>query len=163
VHKTLHMIEIERKFQVTSQAYKKEAFKSTHIVQGFLNTHPMRTVRIRIKGNQGFLTVKGKSNEAGTIRTEWEKDIDVVEADSLLKLCEEGVIEKIRYEIKAGKHVFEVDEFLGDNLGLTIAEIELNEENEKFETPNWLGKEVTGDVKYYNSQLSKKPFKSWVK
>jgi len=156
------MIEIERKFLISSEAFKKEAFKRTRIVQGFLNTHPMRTVRIRIKGDQGFLTVKGKSNEAGTIRTEWEKEIDVVEAESLLKLCEEGVIEKMRYEIKVGKHVFEVDEFFGDNKGLTIAEIELNEENESFEKPNWLGKEVTGDVKYYNSQLSKKPFKTWV-
>ena len=159
---TLHMIEIERKFQVTSQSYKKEAYKSTRIVQGFLNTDPNRTVRIRIKGNQGFLTVKGKSNEAGTIRTEWEKEIEAAEAETLLTLCEEGLIEKIRYEIKAGKHVFEVDEFFGDNLGLTIAEIELNEENEKFDKPHWLGKEVTGDVKYYNSMLSKKPFKAWI-
>ena len=156
------MIEIERKFQVTSEAFKKDAFKSTRIVQGFLNTHPMRTVRIRIKGDQGFLTVKGISNEAGTIRTEWEKEIDVDKADSLLKLCEEGIIEKMRYEIKTGKHIFEVDEFFGENLGLTIAEIELNEEHESFEKPNWLGKEVTGDVKYYNSQLSKKPFKTWI-
>jgi CYTH domain-containing protein len=156
------MIEIERKFLITSEAFKKEAFKSTRIVQGFLNTHAMRTVRIRIKGDQGFLTVKGISNEAGTIRTEWEKEIDVDEADSLLKLCEKGIIEKMRYEIKAGKHVFEVDEFFGDNKGLTIAEIELNDENENFEKPNWLGKEVTGDIKYYNSQLSKKPFKTWI-
>lgn len=156
------MIEIERKFLITSEAFKKEAFKKTRIVQGFLNTHPNRTVRVRIKGNQGFLTVKGKSNKAGTIRTEWEKEIDVSEVESLLKLCEEGVIEKLRYEIKAGKHVFEVDEFFGDNRDLTIAEIELNDENENFEKPNWLGKEVTGDVKYYNSQLSKKPFKTWV-
>ena len=156
------MIEIERKFLISSEAFKKEAFKRTRIVQGFLNTHPMRTVRIRIKGDQGFLTVKGISNEAGTIRTEWEKEIDVDEADSLLKLCEEGIIEKMRYEIKTGKHIFEVDEFFGENLGLTIAEIELNEEHESFEKPNWLGKEVTGDVKYYNSQLSKKPFKTWV-
>jgi CYTH domain-containing protein len=155
------MIEIERKFLISSEAFKKEAFKSTRIVQGFLNTHPMRTVRIRIKGNQGFLTVKGKSNEAGTMRTEWEKEIDVDEADSLLKLCEKGIIEKMRYEIKAGKHVFEVDEFFGENLGLTIAEIELNDENENFEKPKWLGKEVTGDVKYYNSQLSKQPFNTW--
>ena len=155
------MIEIERKFLVTSKAYKTEAYKKTRILQGFLNTDPNRTVRVRIKGNQGFLTVKGKSNEAGTIRTEWEKEIDVVEAESLLKLCEEGVIEKMRYEIKAGKHIFEVDEFFGDNQGLTIAEIELNSENESFLKPTWLGEEVTGDVKYYNSQLSKHPFNMW--
>ncbi len=155
------MIEIERKFLVTSKAYKTEAYKKTRILQGFLNTDPNRTVRVRIKGNQGFLTVKGKSNEAGTIRTEWEKEIDVVEAESLLKLCEEGVIEKMRYEIKAGKHIFEVDEFFGDNQGLTIAEIELNSENESFLKPTWLGEEVTGDVKYYNSQLSKHPYNIW--
>ncbi len=155
------MIEIERKFLVTSKVYRSDAFKQTRILQGFLNTDPNRTVRVRIKGNQGFLTVKGKSNEAGTIRTEWEKEIDVVEAESLLKLCEEGVIEKIRYEIKAGKHIFEVDEFFGDNLGLTIAEIELNSENESFLKPTWLGEEVTGDVKYYNSQLSKHPYNIW--
>ncbi len=155
------MIEIERKFLVTSKAYKTEAFKKTRILQGFLNSDPNRTVRVRIKGNQGFLTVKGKSNEAGTIRTEWEKEIDVVEAESLLKLCEEGVIEKMRYEIKAGKHIFEVDEFFGDNQGLTIAEIELNSENENFLKPTWLGEEVTGDVKYYNSQLSKHPYNIW--
>jgi adenylate cyclase len=155
------MIEIERKFLLSSNDYKTESFKSTRIVQGFLNTHPMRTVRIRIKGDQGFLTVKGISNEAGTIRTEWEKEIDVDEAESLLKLCEKGIIEKMRYEIKAGKHVFEVDEFFGENQGLTIAEIELNSENENFLKPNWLGKEVTGDIKYYNSQLSKQPFNTW--
>jgi adenylate cyclase len=155
------MIEIERKFLVTSKVYKTEAFKKTRIEQGFLNTDPARTVRVRIKGNKGFLTVKGKSNEAGTIRTEWEKEIDAVEAESLLKLCEPGAIEKIRYEIKAGKHIFEVDEFFGDNLGLTVAEVELNSENENFLKPTWLGEEVTGDVKYYNSQLSKYPYNSW--
>jgi len=155
------MIEIERKFLVTSKAYKTEAFKKTRIVQGFLNTDPYRTVRVRIKGNQGFLTVKGKSNETGTIRSEWEKEIDLVDAESLLNLCEPGTIEKVRYEIKVENHIFEVDEFLGDNLGLTIAEIELNSEKENFLKPNWLGEEVTGDVKYYNSQLSKQPYKIW--
>ncbi|MFT5436211.1 MAG: adenylate cyclase [Ulvibacter sp.] len=157
------MIEIERKFLVRSNAYRADAFKKTSIKQGFLNTDPNRTVRVRIRGSQGFLTVKGKSNEAGTIRTEWEKEIEVSEAESLLKLCEEGIIEKMRYEVKAGKHIFEVDEFFGDNLGLTVAEIELNEENENFLKPTWLGEEVTGDVKYYNSQLSKNTFKTWNK
>ena len=155
------MIEIERKFLVTSEVFKKEAYNSTRIIQGFLNTHPKRTVRVRIKGDHGFLTVKGLSNEAGTIRTEWEKEIEVSEAESLLKLCEDDIIEKIRFEVKAGKHIFEVDEFLGSNQGLTIAEIELNEENESFAKPNWLGKEVTGDIKYYNSQLSNHPYNTW--
>ena len=155
------MLEIERKFLVLSEAFKKEAFTQTRIIQGFLNTHPERTVRVRIIGDKGFITVKGLSNEAGTIRTEWEKEIDVSEAENLLKLCEAGVIEKVRYEVKVGNHIFEVDEFFGKNKGLVIAEVELSSENESFEKPAWLGKEVTGDIKYYNSQLSKKPFKTW--
>ena len=155
------MIEIERKFLVKSDAYKKEATSKKRIVQGFLNTHPNRTVRVRMKGNDGFLTIKGISNESGTSRFEWEKEIEVLEAKSLLKLCEETVIEKIRYEIPEGKYMFEVDEFLAENEGLVIAEIELENENEPFERPKWLGEEVTGQLKYYNSLLSKKPYKSW--
>ena len=155
------MIEIERKFLVTSNEYKVAAFKKTLIKQGFLNTDPDRTVRIRIKGDHGFLTVKGKSNAAGTIRREWEKEIDLSEALGLFKLCEPGTIEKIRYEVKAGKHVIEIDEFCNENSGLIVAEIELESENEKFIAPSWLGEEVTGDVRYYNSQLSKKPFNTW--
>ena len=155
------MIEIERKFLITSEAFKKESFRDMGIVQGFLNTHPERTVRVRLKGNKAFLTVKGKSNEVGTIRTEWETEISVVDAEQLLKLCEEGVIEKRRYEVKVGNHIFEVDEFFGNNDGLTVAEIELNSEDETFEKPTWLGKEVTGELKYYNSLLSKHPYKKW--
>ena len=155
------MIEIERKFIVTSGAYKKEAFKDTRICQGFLNTDKERTVRVRIKGDLGFITVKGKSTADGLSRFEWEKEIDKQEAESLLKLCESTIIDKVRYEIKVGKHIFEVDEFFGDNQGLIIAEVELENTTETFEKPNWLGQEVTGDIKYYNSQLSKKPFKCW--
>lgn len=155
------MIEIERKFLVNSDYYKKEASSKKRIVQGFLNTHPERTVRVRIKGEEGFFTVKGKSNEEGTTRFEWEKKIPVLEAQELLQLCEKGVLEKIRYEVPFGNHVFEVDDFFGENKGLTVAEVELSSENEVFEKPNWLGKEVTGQVKYYNSQLSIKPFKAW--
>ena len=155
------MIEIERKFLVKSHRFKTQATSKERIVQGFLNTNPERTVRVRIKGNMGFLTIKGKSNVSGTSRFEWEKSIKVNEAEELLNLCEEGVIEKTRYEIPIGNHVFEVDEFYGDNHGLIIAEVELKEENERFKKPEWLGEEVTGDVKYYNSQLSKKPYKNW--
>lgn len=155
------MIEIERKFLVTSEKFKKDATSKESILQGFLNTHPARSVRVRIKGNSGFLTVKGKSNETGTSRFEWEKEIDVTDAKALLGLCEEGVLEKMRYEIRIGKHIFEVDEFYGENEGLIVAEIELRLENETFEKPDWLGEEVTGDIKYYNSQLSQKPFKLW--
>ncbi|SHJ51847.1 CYTH domain-containing protein [Maribacter aquivivus] len=155
------MIEIERKFLVKSDDYKSVASSKTRIVQGFLNTDPNRTVRVRIKGELGFITVKGKSNETGTSRFEWEKEISVEEADELLKLCEKGILEKCRYEIPLGNHVYEVDEFYGDNLGLTVAEIELSSENENFERPHWLAEEVTGNVKYYNSQLSKCPFNLW--
>ncbi|WP_424003439.1 CYTH domain-containing protein [Maribacter sp. IgM3_T14_3] len=155
------MIEIERKFLVKSDDYKSFASSKTRIVQGFLNTDPNRTVRVRIKGDLGFITVKGKSNETGTSRFEWEKEISVDEAESLMKLCEKGILEKSRYEISVGQHTYEVDEFYGDNLGLTVAEIELRSENENFEKPDWLGEEVTGNVKYYNSQLSKSPFNRW--
>ena len=157
------MIEIERKFLIESDAYKKEATSVKRIVQGFLNTHPNRTVRVRIKGNNGFLTIKGISNEAGTSRFEWEQEIEVSEAEALLKICEETVIEKTRYEIPEGSYMFEVDEFLAENEGLVIAEIELKNENDPFERPKWLGEEVTGQLKYYNSLLSKKPYKSWEK
>ncbi len=157
------MIEIERKFLVSSEAYKVEAYRKTYIKQGFLSTDPERTVRVRIKDDQGYLTIKGKSNESGTSRFEWEKTINVTEATSLLDICLNGIIEKIRYEVKIKNHIFEIDEFFGENNGLVVAEIELNSENESFEKPFWLGVEVTGEVKYYNSQLSKKPYSDWVK
>ncbi len=155
------MIEIERKFLVTSETFKNAAHKSTRIVQGFLNTDPERTVRIRIKGDEAFVTVKGIGNTSGTSRFEWEKPIEVQEAEQLLLLCEPGIIEKIRFEIISGDHIIEVDEFFGDNAGLIIAEIELRDENEFFLKPKWLDTEVTGDSKYYNSQLSKNPFSLW--
>lgn len=155
------MNEIERKFLVTSTEFLSENTKSNRIVQGYLNSNPERTVRVRIKGNKGFLTIKGKGNESGTTRFEWEKEIEVTEAEQLLLLCEDGVIDKIRYEIPFGKHLYEVDVFEGDNTGLIIAEIELNEENESFEKPNWLGDEVTGDERYYNAFLSNSSYKNW--
>ncbi|MFK5973636.1 MAG: CYTH domain-containing protein [Flavobacteriaceae bacterium] len=157
------MIEIERKYLIKTDAYKTDATSYAHIVQGFLNTNPERTVRVRIYGDTGYLTIKGKSNKAGTTRFEWEKEISLNEAKALLKLCEEGILEKTRYLIPHNHHIFEVDEFHGDNQGLVIAEIELRDDNEIFAKPVWLGEEVTGEVKYYNSQLSKKTFKSWKK
>lgn len=155
------MIEIERKFLVKANDFKAEAFKKTRIVQGFLNTDPHRTVRIRINGNQAFITVKGLSNKTGLSRFEWEKEIPVKEAETLLDICEPGIIEKVRYLVKINNHTFEVDEFLGENQGLVIAEVELKDENESFTKPAWLGPEVTGDVRYYNSQLSKDPYINW--
>lgn len=155
------MNEIERKFLVTSNAFLLESSASYRIVQGYLNTAPERTVRIRIKGTKGYITIKGKGNASGTTRFEWEKEIDLMEAEQLLQLCEEGVIDKIRYEIPVGKHCFEVDVFAGVNQGLIVAEIELHDENELFEKPNWIGKEVTGQERYYNAYLSSTPFKDW--
>ncbi|WP_282122638.1 CYTH domain-containing protein [Algibacter mikhailovii] len=155
------MIEIERKFLVNSNVFKEKAFKKTRITQGFLNTHKDRTVRVRIKGDLGFITVKGRSSKDGLSRFEWEKEISVKEAEVLLLLCEPTIIDKIRFEVKVGQHIFEVDEFLGDNHGLLVAEVELKTEKETFDKPNWLGEEVTGDIKYYNSLLSKHPYCTW--
>lgn len=155
------MLEIERKFLVKSEEYKTQANKRTKIVQGFLNSHPERTVRVRIFGEQGFLTIKGKSNASGLSRFEWEKQISLAEAEELMNLCESGIIEKTRFEVSMGDHVFEVDEFLGDNEGLTVAEVELKSETESFQKPSWLGEEVTGELKYYNSNLSNNAFKFW--
>lgn len=155
------MLEIERKFLVNSDQFKTLAFAKNHIAQGYLNSHPERTVRIRIKGESGFLTIKGKGNESGLSRFEWETEIPLMEARHLIQLCEKGVIDKIRYEVQSGNHVFEVDEFFGDNEGLVIAEVELKSEDETFEKPDWLGSEVTNDERYYNAFLSQHPYKTW--
>ena len=154
-------LEIERKFLVRSEGYKHQATEQIRIVQGFLNTAPERTVRVRIKGDKGFLTVKGASNVSGTTRFEWETEINLTEATNLIDLCEAVILEKNRYKVPFGNHVFEVDEFLGENRGLVVAEVELQHEDEFFDKPDWLGQEVTGDVRYYNSQLSQNPFKNW--
>ncbi|MAU17775.1 MAG: adenylate cyclase [Muricauda sp.] len=154
-------LEIERKFLVRSDVYKEKASSQTRIVQGFLNTDPHRTVRVRIKGDQGYLTVKGASNDSGTTRFEWETEISAAEAANLIDLCEAGILEKVRFEVPYGEHVYEVDEFLGENKGLVLAEVELNHEDERFEKPDWLGEEVTGQIQYYNSQLSKLPYTKW--
>lgn len=155
------MIEIERKFLVHSNDFKNEAFSKKRIVQGYLNSDPERTVRIRIKEDKGFLTIKGKGNASGTTRLEWETEIPLLDAEKLLAICKSGTIDKIRHEIKVGNHVYEVDIFAGKNEGLVIAEIELQSENESFVKPSWLGKEVTNDERFYNAYLSQKPFKTW--
>jgi len=155
-------VEIERKFLVKNDDFKNDSFRKSYIKQGFLNTDKERTVRVRILDDKGFLTVKGKSNKQGTTRFEWEKEIALEDAKSLLLLAEKGIVEKNRYFIKNRNHTYEVDVFLEDNRGLVIAEIELNSENELFEKPHWLGKEVTGNKAYYNSSLSKNPFKNWI-
>jgi len=152
--------EIERKFLVKGD-FKPFVSKQTRIVQGYLSSVPERTVRVRVKGEKGFLTVKGIGSESGASRYEWEKEIPVGEANDLMKICEPGVIDKTRYLVKVGNHTFEVDEFYGENQGLIIAEVELQSEDEAFEKPEWLGQEVTGYTKYYNSMLMKNPYKRW--
>ncbi|WP_166383507.1 MULTISPECIES: CYTH domain-containing protein [unclassified Polaribacter] len=154
-------VEIERKFLVKNNDFKSNSYAQKSIKQGYLNSDKNRTVRVRIADEKAFMTIKGKSNATGTTRFEWEKEIDKTEAESLLLLCEPSIIDKTRYLVKVGNHTFEVDEFYGDNQGLTVAEVELNSETETFTKPSWLGKEVTGDVKYYNSSISKHPFKDW--
>ena len=138
-------------------------FSTSHseIVQGYLSSIPERSVRIRIKGDKGFITVKGIGNESGASRFEWEKEISLEDAEALLKLCEPGIIDKTRYIVPAGNHTYEIDEFYGENEGLTIAEVELNNESEAFSKPDWLGQEVTGNPRYYNVMLMKNPYKNW--
>ena len=152
--------EIERKFLV-SDDFKSSSFKSTRIIQGYLSSVPERTVRVRLKGEKGFITIKGIGSASGATRYEWEKEVPVDEINELLLLCEPGVIDKTRYLVKSGGHTFEVDEFYGENEGLIVAEVELTAEDESFVKPAWLGKEVTGDVKYYNSMLMKNPYSKW--
>ena len=153
--------EIEKKFLVKGD-YKGLVTKETRITQGYLSSVPERTVRVRIKGDKGFLTIKGIGSKSGASRFEWEKEISVEEASTLLEICEPGVIDKTRFIVpeKTGLE-FEVDEFYGDNEGLTVAEIELPSEDHPFEKPEWLGEEVTGDVNYYNAMLMKNPYKNW--
>ena len=152
--------EIERKFLVDSE-FKKLSTAETRIVQGYLSSVPERTVRIRIKGDKGYITIKGIGNESGATRYEWEDEISVADATELLSICEPGVIDKTRFLVKHGEHTFEVDEFYGENEGLIVAEVELDSEEEEFFRPDWLGVEVTGEAKYYNSMLMKNPFKAW--
>ena len=138
------MIEIERKFLVKNETYKSESINKQLITQGYLSSDPKRTVRIRICEQDAYITIKGQTSESGTSRYEWEKEINIEDAKQLMLLCREGVVTKIRHLIPFKNHTFEVDEFLKDNSGLVIAEIELSNENEDFERPRWLGKEVTG-------------------
>ena len=155
------MIEIERKFLVLSDDFINESFSQKRIVQGYLSSTPERTVRVRIKGDKGYLTIKGKSSANGTTRLEWEREISLMDAETLLNICESGIIDKVRYEVKVGHHIYEVDIFSGENDGLVMAEIELESESETFEKPKWLGEEVTNDERYYNAYLSKNPFTGW--
>ena len=152
--------EIERKFLVTKE-FKSQAYAQSRIKQGYISSVRERTVRVRIRDDKGYLTIKGISNAAGTSRYEWEHELPLTEAEELMKLCEPGMIDKTRYLVRSGAHIFEVDEFYGDNAGLVMAEVELAHEGEPFVKPDFIGEEVTGDARYYNSQLMKKTFISW--
>lgn len=152
--------EIERKFLVTG-SFKEQAYAQSRIIQGYIGSTRGRTVRIRIRNGKGYLTIKGASNATGTSRYEWEKEIPLSEAEELMKLCDPGIIDKTRFLVRSGAHTFEVDEFYGENLGLTLAEVELASEEEAYVKPHFIGKEVTGDVRYYNSQLMRKPYTTW--
>lgn len=154
-------LEIERKFLVANDSYKSMAFHSDRIAQGYLCREGGNSARVRVRGEKGYITIKGPSLDGGLSRYEWEKEIPANEAWELLKLCHGGIIDKTRYLIECGKHTFEVDEFHGDNEGLVVAEVELESTGEEFASPPFLGKEVTGDKRYYNSNLTRFPFKLW--
>lgn len=154
-------LEIERKFLVKKgDAYKNAAFSSSHIQQGYIPADGA-TVRIRTRDDKAYLTIKGKSVNGGMTRYEFEKEIEMDEAQHLLQLCKGGVIDKRRYLVKSGNHTFEVDEFYGDNEGLVMAEVELCSEDETYEKPDFIGREVTGDKRFYNSHLLSYPFAIW--
>ena len=157
------MLEIERKFLVIDDSYKAMAFRSDRIAQGYICREGGNSARVRVRGDKGYITIKGPSLDGGLSRFEWEKEISVAEALELLKLCHDGIIDKIRHLVKFGKHIFEVDEFFGDNEGLVFAEIELTDVNEEFLRPAFLGEEVTGNPRYYNAYISKHPYSTWNK
>lgn len=137
------------------------SFAHSHIAQGYISSARGRTVRVRIRDGEGYLTIKGPSDQSGLARYEWERKIPLDEARELMAICEPGVIDKTRWLVKSGPHVFEVDEFHGENRGLVVAEVELSYEDEAYEKPPFLGQEVTGDVRYYNSFLTKWPYTTW--
>jgi CYTH domain-containing protein len=155
------VLEIERKFLVLDDSYKHEAFSKSHIRQGYICSDRGRTVRIRIRDEHAYITIKGPSLDGGLSRYEFEQEIPLDDAEKLMTLCEPGQIDKIRWLVKSGSHTFEVDEFFGDNEGLVMAEVELSSRHEQPVIPHFIGKEVTGDRRYYNSQLRRNPYKLW--
>lgn len=152
--------EIERKFLVTGE-YRNVACAARHMAQGYICSAPERCVRVRISDGRGFLTIKGASDASGLSRYEWEREIPLADARDLLRLCEPGRIEKTRYLVPWGRHTIEVDEFHGENEGLVMAEVELSDESETFAPPPFLGREVTGDARYYNAYLARHPYTTW--
>lgn len=154
-------IEIERKFLVSDDSYKTLAYHSDRIAQGYICREGGNSARVRVRGDKGYITIKGPSRDGGLSRYEWEKEIPVQEAWELMRLCNGATIDKTRYLVRCGAHTFEIDEFYGDNEGLVVAEVELSNADELFEKPGFIGKEVTGDKRYYNSSLTRVPYKCW--
>ena len=153
-------LEIERKFLVVGE-FRDQAYSFSRIRQGYISSGNGKTVRVRIRDDRGYLTIKGPSDQAGLARYEFETEIALSDALDLMKLCEPGIIDKTRYLVRSGNHVFEVDEFYGDNEGLIMAEVELHNEDEPFQKPSFIGPEVTGDRRYYNAHLRRNPYKLW--
>ena len=156
-------LEIERKFLVKGDGYKRQAYSSSRIQQGYICSGHGRTVRVRIRDARGYLTIKGPARNGGFGHYEFEKEITLTEAEELMRLCEPGIIDKTRYLVKSGQHTFEVDEFYGENEGLVMAEVELDSEDEPYEKPDFIGEEVTGDKRYNKSHLKDHPFSVWGK
>lgn len=154
-------IEIERKFLVKDESFKSMATESHRLTQGYICKESGRTVRVRLWDDKGYLTIKGAGSASGMSRYEWEKEISAEDARDLFMLCQSGIIDKTRYIVPVDGKTFEVDEFYGENAGLVMAEIELESEDSPFTRPSWLGDEVTGDRRYYNSMLSIHPFSEW--
>ena len=157
------MLEIERKFLVLDDSYKALSYNHSHIVQGYICRGQGKTVRVRIRENQGFITIKGPSDIGGLARYEFEQEIALADAKELMKLCEPGIIDKTRWLVKSGDFTFEVDEFHGDNAGLVVAEVELASAEESFVKPHFIGEEVTGDRRFYNAQLCQHPYGGWAR
>ena len=155
------MTEIERKFLVLDDSYKSLSYAHSHIMQGYICSERGRTVRVRIRDSRAYITIKGPSTDNGLTRYEFEQEIPLVDAEQLMQLCEPGIIDKTRWLVKSGDHTFEVDEFHGENDGLIVAEVELRDATDAPEIPHFIGKEVTGERRYYNSQLRQHPFKLW--
>ena len=154
-------MEIERKFLVVGDEYRRTAFASDRIKQGYICSGHGHTVRVRQRGSRAYLTIKGPSIDGGLSRYEFEKEITPKEATELFQLCEPGIIDKTRYLVSCGNHTFEVDEFYGDNEGLVMAEVELSSTDEPYERPPFIGREVTGDRRFYNSHLRLHPYCLW--
>lgn len=154
-------IEIERKYLVKDSSYRNKAVSQHRIMQGYISQDPDRTVRVRLKDGKGYITIKSRPDEKGWSRYEFEKQITAEEAHELFKLCLPSVIDKVRYNVPFGNILVEVDEFGGDNAGLVVAEIEMESEDQVYDVPDFIGQEVTGDVRYYNVQLARQPYKEW--